>query len=215
MRCIRCRVESHECICTEDLFARRETEYLSEYRFGDSATIHSFYGFCPLHPWHQPPRNRQTWGWLERVPFVRKVIWSAKTGVPTKYWTPVNAARESVFAQRANNSGRSDFALAIARRLVIGEGRECVKCGLDSQWAKLSLRVHTANHRLIGHIQSLETFVPRTPSAFDGVHWVSNDLAELSGLWGKPWDWKKGDAACSALGRRTRCADGGGLRGRK
>ena len=65
---------------------------------------------------------------------------------------------------------------------------------------------HPADYGLIGHVHSLETFVPRTPSAFDGVHWVSNDLAEQSGLWGKPRDWKKGDAAWLAHSVEERVA---------
>jgi hypothetical protein len=101
-------------------------------------------------------------------------------------------------------------------RLVIAAGdRQCRKCGLNWQWAKLSLRVdpwdygglHPADYGLIGHIQSLETFVPRIPSAFDGVHFVEFDLAEMSGLWPKePYDCQKGATAWSAHSVQQRVA---------
>jgi hypothetical protein len=77
--------------------------------------------------------------------------------------------------------------------IVVGVWK-CDGCGLYWQWAKLSLR----DNDLV--IQSLETFVPTTPSAFDGVHWVQLDLAEQSGLFGgkPPYDYQKGAAAWAA-----------------
>jgi hypothetical protein len=78
-----------------------------------------------------------------------------------------------------------------------------------SMGGPLGLRrwLHPADYGLIGHIQSLETFVPRTPNAFDGVHFVEFDLAELSGLWGKPPDdYQEGNAAWSAHSVEERVA---------
>jgi hypothetical protein len=66
---------------------------------------------------------------------------------------------------------------------------------------------HPADYGLIGHVHSLETFVPRTPNASNGVHFVEFDLAELSGLWGKPpYDYQKGNAAWSAHSVEQRVA---------
>jgi hypothetical protein len=98
--------------------------------------------------------------------------------------------------------------------IVVGDWT-CDKCGLNWQWAKLGLWVapwdyggpHPADYGLIGHVHSLETFVPRTPNAFDGVHFVEFDLAELSGLWGKPpYDYQEGNAAWSAHSVEQRVA---------
>jgi hypothetical protein len=71
--------------------------------------------------------------------------------------------------------GRSPLVLAVG-------DWDCRTCGLPWQWAKLTLSVEDAGAALMGRIEALESLVPETPRAFDGVHRVQPWLADLAGF---------------------------------
>ena len=65
--------------------------------------------------------------------------------------------------------------------IVVGDW-DCRQCGLPYQWAKVTLSVVESSSGLVGRVESIETFVPRKPTTFDGVHFVETDLAAFSVL---------------------------------
>jgi hypothetical protein len=63
--------------------------------------------------------------------------------------------------------------------LAVGDW-ECFACGLNWQWAKLTLTVGGACDDITGRIEAIEDFVPSNPAAFATVHRVQPELARLA-----------------------------------
>ncbi len=85
--------------------------------------------------------------------------------------------------------------------LAVGDW-DCDGCALSPQWAKLTLSLDGAGEALTGRIEALETFVPASIEAFDGVHRVDpwlGDFARVNVAQPVAWADRSPLARCRAM----------------
>lgn len=80
----------------------------------------------------------------------------------------------------------------------------CDHCGLAWQWARVVFDVRRSEPHLTITIRELSTLHPQLPSDLDGVHFVKDELAFLSGLW-EALDWTEAWDRWQACSLTERC----------
>lgn len=120
--------------------------------------------------------------------------------------------REEIDGLDGDYQGLEPWDESSLLQVVVGDW-DCAHCGLNWQWARATFEVSSkkpqiklGSNRYDATLRALVPFRPWCVEDFNGIHYIEPDLAELSGLWGQPYDRPDGKKRWQALGLMQRKA---------